>query len=143
MRKIGEQLFINFLIRNKICFTDLRNSITYKKIESINHINNHYYTYIQKLYSHPFDFIVNDKNIEIKTSTIHKWDNRIIFSWESNDSKNINYVVGLVINSAKTIKEIFLFDNKYINSHKGFGATYNSKYLPIIDKKEFIKLLTV
>jgi len=139
---IGENLFIDFLIKNGIDYIDLRNNIIHKTIKVNKTINQPEYLYLSNSHSHPFDFIVNNKNIEIKTSTIHKFNNRINFSWYHNDISNIDYVVGIVITNSNKIKDFFLFDNKYITSHKAFAATYNSKFLPIIDKKTLFELLS-
>jgi len=122
--RIGENLFHNILLENKLKFSEL-----------INKTNNH-----------PFDFIVEDKNIEIKTSTIHKFNNKINFTWAKNDFKNIDYVVGLVIhkiNNIYVIKDILLFNNFYINSHVAYCAKYGvTKSMPIISNSKLIDVLT-
>lgn len=139
---IGEELFVEFLKENNIPFTDLRTKKVIKKISVNKNRRNKEYSYFGNLTSHPFDFIIGGMNIEIKTSTIHRWDNKVTFSWTKNDRKNIKYVIGIVINKQKKILNFLLFDNNYINSHVAFSIEYNDKLKQIIAKNSLIKLLT-
>lgn len=118
--RVGEKLFEKLLIDNNIPYTNL----------------------VEKCLSHPFDFIVNRYNVEIKTSTIHNFNNDICFSWTKNDTENIHYLIGLVVNKSNKIKHFYLFDNKYVNTHAGYRATKITKNKPIINKKQLILLLS-
>jgi len=140
---VGETLFINFLKKNNIKFTDLRDHKKVKIIKINGRNKQGAYSCLRILHTHPFDLVINKLNIEIKTSTLHKWDNKVTFGWLKNDRKNIDYVVGIVINKENKILNFLLFNNNYVNVHPAFSARYNDKLTQIIAKKELIKLLTV
>ncbi len=137
---IGENLFHNILLENRIKHKDLRNSSELREIDVYSRGNQPAYSYIRRVFSHPFDFIVNGKNIEVKTSSTKY--NDVCFTWYNNDKYNIDYVIGLSLNKDKTLKDIFIFDNNYVSSHKGYRANYKRiDNMPIISKKELLKLL--
>lgn len=133
--KIGEAMFKNILIENNFSFVDMRKTVLIKDVKHGKNI------YKQRFYSHPYDFIVNGKNIEIKTSTINYGD--ICFGWRSNELNLIDYILGFVIDKNEEIKYIFSFDKNYISSHKAFRINEKNISYPILSKKELIKLLTV
>lgn len=114
---VGERLFKDFLIDNKLSYIDLRD----------------------KDNSHPFDFIVENKNIEVKISRII--DGYICFNWLKNDVENIDYVIGIVLDDEKQINYFVLFDNYYINSHRAFRS--NNKYgnYKMLSKNDILKTL--
>ncbi len=124
--KIGERLFKELLIENKIPFIDLQRAYIIKNK--------------QKFYSHPFDFILNDLNIEIKTSKLN--NNNICFSWCKNDNKIIDYVIGIVLDKNNNIDFFLVFDNEYINTHKGYRSLLKYIKKDKLDKKDIISLST-
>jgi len=124
--KIGERLFKELLIENKIPFIDLQRAYIIKNK--------------QKFYSHPFDFILNDLNIEIKTSKLN--NNNICFSWCKNDNKIIDYVIGIVLDKNNNIDFFLVFDNKYINTHKGYRSLLEYIKKDKLDKNDIISLST-
>lgn len=135
--KIGEEIFKDILLTNNIPFYDLRDEIITKKIKVGEHNNIPAYEYSVNIHSHKFDFIVNNLNIEVKTSR-----NRAMFNWTKNDVSNIDYVVGLIINDINELKSILLFDKNYINSHTAYKGHNNSSYYPIVSKEELISALS-
>lgn len=122
--EIGEELFKDIIIKNNIPYIDLRDNIVNKNFKVGSYNNKSEYNYNSNILSHPFDFIINGKNIEIKTSRII--DGFICFNWTKNDIKNIDYVIGIVLDKNKRINYFIVFNNKYINTHKAFRS--NNKY---------------
>jgi len=94
--RIGEKLFIDLLRKNKQDWIDLRNSKVVRTIEIGGMFKRSYQT---NYYSHPFDFIVNGKNIEIKTSRI--LGGKIMIGWNKNDIEKIDLIVCVILKRNK------------------------------------------
>lgn len=144
--EFGENYFLRFLKDNKIDYLDHRNSREdVQKTFFVPQTKKRYiYNYYQ--FSHPFDFSVNNKNIEIKTSRIDK-KGCFCASWVKNRRKDIDYIILFVINDNFEVKYIYTFNNEYINKHPAVkiklitNSNIEKKYTPI-SEKELLQLLT-
>ena len=137
--KIGENIFINFLTKNQINYIDLRNSVI--KIKKTVYVNGAKTSYVAKTRSHPFDFIVNDKNIEIKTSEITNTKKVVSFNWAANNIKIIDAVICIVVDCNKKFIRFYIFDKKYIRKNKLVSFIPRSEELKNNNKKELLNFL--
>src|SRR5690606_3984558 len=121
---IGENLFLKTILKAKIPIQDLRKEyvITTEKM----------------IYTHPFDFIVNEKNVEIKTCTIKK--NAFAWSWYKSNTYCVDYVVGVAIDTNKKFKFFVVFDKNFINNYKSFSRKLNFSQLELLNKKEIVEI---
>lgn len=141
--KIGERFFREILSKNKIPFIDLSSNLKFKEQVVVNCVDilgfKESFTYEKNIQRHPFDFIVNNKNIEIKTSKYV--GGKVNFNLQKNDKTLIHYVIAFVLLEDKLWK-IYLFDRETIQKYKGicFNPLTNSKYKEI-KEKDIIDLL--
>ena len=144
--ELGEKYFIKILEDNNIKYIDHRDDIKIFKKQLISKATGKKYIVNCPQFSHRFDFTVNNKNIEIKTTAVNQ-DSYICANWTKNDYKAIDYVILFVIDNDFKVKYIYIFDNDYINKHLAVKIKLEIKnnikqrHANIIEK-ELIKILT-
>ena len=121
---IGENLFLKTILKAKIPIQDLRKEYVL--------INN------RLIYTHPFDFVVNGKNVEIKTCTIK--NNSFSWSWFGSNVDFIDYVVCIAINTNKQFKFFIVLDKNFIINHRSFSRKLDFPELKTLNKKKLIKI---
>jgi len=132
--KKGEKIIKDLLIKNKIEYTDLtKNKIKQTVFVMIDDIE---YKYDRLIYSHHFDLIVNDKNVEIKTSTLNK-ENKFNLTLTKNKKELIDYIVLVILKNNKPIN-YHCFNKEMFSKYKAIklGNDIDSK----INEKELINI---
>jgi len=143
----GEFFFKNFLIENDIKFIDNRLAMVLQDREYYDQIRKTTIKYKTLIKKHQFDFIVNNLNIEIKTSKI-LYKNTVGCVWSKNDFKNIHYVILFVIDRTLNFHSMYIFDNKYINQHPAVKFQLNTRnkvlkrHSPITEEELLALLIT-
>lgn len=124
--KIGEKLAINKFIELGLQFKcNIKNAVNI----------------------HDFDFIVNNKNVEVKTSSINK-NGKLIFTWPKQLKKINQFEVLLCIAKIKENIIYFVIPREKIKSNVGISTYPNSDtknwkyYSQFIDKWSVFSLST-
>lgn len=121
---IGEDLFLKTILKAKIPIQDLRKEyvLTSEKL----------------IYTHPFDFIVNGKNVEIKTCTVK--NNSFSWSWFGSNICFIDYVVCIAIDTNKKFKFFIVLNKNFISNHKSFSRTLDSPELKMLNTQDMVNI---
>lgn len=122
---IGEHFFKKEVKKEKIPIKDLR-----KEYIIING---------RKIYTHPFDFIVNKKNVEIKTCTLK--ENKFAWSWYNSNVYFIDYIVGIALDNNKSFKFCVIFDKEFINNHKTYSRKIKDSKIKLLSIEEVLEIL--
>lgn len=113
--KIGENIVKRIFNKYKIEYTDLIK----KKIKQTIIVNSSVINYQYNRYSlsHPFDLIVNNNNIEIKTSRLNK-NNEFMISFIKNRIDLVDFVIVVILNEQKKLKYFHLLKKEDFNKYK-------------------------
>lgn len=139
--KIGESIIKGLLNKYEIEFVDMEN----RKVEAevfVNYVDKDgkriKYQANRLIRTHPFDLIIGNKNIEIKTSMLNK-NGYFSCSFKHNAVDLIDFVLLVVLDDKKEPLNYYLFERNFFSSKK--GLTYSNKKFPSLQAKELVKLL--